>query len=231
VLRDPRVVRVVYTRRSFPYPSVMQTTSGISASRASMIPAAATGGGTNMTLAVAPVCLTPSDTSLNTGRLRCWEPASARGQRLPSTLFLSGRLALWICSAHDFCAILDRLLSMECPLLARKALKQNLGVSVNSQVVPCLGVGRGGGDGSIASGGGRSQRPRSAGLESLHLCKTRCVGNKLELWKSCQCLFSEGWLGESIDKLSDPSCEVPRGRRKRVHRTSATVKHNAPKCR
>lgn len=61
-------------------PSVIQTIKGISASKASSIPAAASGGGTKMTLALAPVSFTPSETFLKTGRPRCVVPASTRSQ-------------------------------------------------------------------------------------------------------------------------------------------------------
>ncbi len=50
-------------------PSVMHTTSGISASNASRIASAAPGGGTKMTLAFAPVAFTACFTVSNTGTL------------------------------------------------------------------------------------------------------------------------------------------------------------------
>jgi|APCry1669189665_1035243.scaffolds.fasta_scaffold148631_1 hypothetical protein len=56
-------------------PSVIQTTKGISASKASMIAPAAAGGGTNTTDALAPAVFTASATSLNTGSPRCFSPA------------------------------------------------------------------------------------------------------------------------------------------------------------
>ena len=48
-------------------PSVMQTMSGMPASAASMMPSAAKGGGTKITVALAPVSFTAWLTVLNTG--------------------------------------------------------------------------------------------------------------------------------------------------------------------
>ena len=56
-------------------PSVIHTTSGISALIASSIPAAATGGGTKMAEALAPACFTASATLAKTGLPKCSEPA------------------------------------------------------------------------------------------------------------------------------------------------------------
>lgn len=134
-------------------PSVMQTTRGISASTASRIPAAAKGGGTKMTfsyyqrlrccdwtsleslpltLALAPVCFTPSLTFLNTGRSRCVEPAWDRNQhmlfihRCNAPIADNNREYLFgICAAHDLCAILDRLSGVESSLLAGETLEKH----------------------------------------------------------------------------------------------------------
>jgi hypothetical protein len=67
--------RVFLSRRKFQTrtmssagtPSVMQTTRATSAAAASMIASAPNGGGTKMTLALAPVSFTASATVLNTG--------------------------------------------------------------------------------------------------------------------------------------------------------------------
>ena len=56
-------------------PSVMHTMSGISASSASMMAPAAAGGGTKMTLALAPPSRIALRTSANTGSPRCFSPA------------------------------------------------------------------------------------------------------------------------------------------------------------
>jgi hypothetical protein len=55
-------------------PSVMQTTSATPASAASMMASAAYGGGTKITVALAPVSCTACVTVLNTGKSRCFEP-------------------------------------------------------------------------------------------------------------------------------------------------------------
>ena len=55
-------------------PSVMQTMRSMPASAASMIESAANGGGTKITVALAPVLFTASETVLNTGRSRCVLP-------------------------------------------------------------------------------------------------------------------------------------------------------------
>ncbi len=55
-------------------PSVMQTTSAIPASAASMTASAANGGGTKITDAFAPVALTASWTVSNTGQPSCVDP-------------------------------------------------------------------------------------------------------------------------------------------------------------
>jgi len=68
-------ISVILTMSCCGMPSVMQTMSPISALIASSIPAAATGGGTNMALASAPVALTASATVANTGLPRCSVPA------------------------------------------------------------------------------------------------------------------------------------------------------------
>jgi hypothetical protein len=77
-------------------PSVMQTISGTSASAASMIASAANGGGTKITVALAPVALTASATVLKTGRSRMLLAALAGGG-----------------PADDLGAVLDRLLGVE----------------------------------------------------------------------------------------------------------------------
>ena len=55
-------------------PSVMQTASGSPASAASMMASAANGGGTKITVALAPVSRTASATVLNTGQPSCVVP-------------------------------------------------------------------------------------------------------------------------------------------------------------
>src|ERR1035437_4475561 len=55
-------------------PSVMQTISGIPASSASRMASAATGGGTQIIVALAPVFSTASATVLNTGQPSCLVP-------------------------------------------------------------------------------------------------------------------------------------------------------------
>ena len=55
-------------------PSVMQTTSERPASAPSMMASAATGGGTNMTDASAPVSRTACSTVSNTGQPSCTSP-------------------------------------------------------------------------------------------------------------------------------------------------------------
>ena len=58
-------------------PSVMQTTSSMPASAASMIASAANGGGTKITDALAPVSFTASCTVLKTGQPSCVRSALA----------------------------------------------------------------------------------------------------------------------------------------------------------
>ncbi len=55
-------------------PSVMHTASGSAASAASRIASAANGGGTKITVAVAPVSRTASATVSNTGHPSCVVP-------------------------------------------------------------------------------------------------------------------------------------------------------------
>ncbi len=83
-----------------------------------------------------------------------------------------GRLALGVRSAHNLGAILNGLSGMECPLFPREALEEDLGIRIDSQITPCLSVGRAGGDGGIASSRGLSQRRGGGVLESLHLCES-----------------------------------------------------------
>lgn len=73
----PSHIRInpIHQERMQHMPSVMQTTSGISAAMASSIPAAANGGGTKIAVASAPVSLTASLTFLKTGRERWVDPA------------------------------------------------------------------------------------------------------------------------------------------------------------
>ena len=66
-------------------PSVMQTTSAMPASAASMIASAANGGGTKITDALAPVSFTASSTVLNTGQPSCVVPPLP-GVTPPTTL-------------------------------------------------------------------------------------------------------------------------------------------------
>src|SRR3954467_14493916 len=66
-------------------PSVMQTTSSTPASAASMIASAANGGGTKMTVALAPVFSIASATVLNTGQPSCVVPPFP-GVTPPTTL-------------------------------------------------------------------------------------------------------------------------------------------------
>ena len=68
-------ISVMRTMSCWGIPSVMQTTRGISASIASSMPFAATGGGTKIAEAVAPVCWTASRTFAKTGFPRCVSPA------------------------------------------------------------------------------------------------------------------------------------------------------------
>lgn len=51
-----------------------------------------------------------------------------------------GRLTLGIRAANNLGAVLDRLLSMECTLLSCKALENDLGVRIDPQITPGLGV-------------------------------------------------------------------------------------------
>src|ERR1700731_2610995 len=66
-------------------PSVMQMTRGISEAAASRIPSAANGGGTKITVALAPVSCTASSTVLNTGQPSCVVPPLP-GVTPPTTL-------------------------------------------------------------------------------------------------------------------------------------------------
>src|SRR5438105_5983527 len=68
--RDLRLFKnaAARTMSSVGMPSVMQTMSGSAASAASMMASAAKGGGTKITVALAPVLLTASATLLNTGQ-------------------------------------------------------------------------------------------------------------------------------------------------------------------
>lgn len=66
---------VILTMSCWGMPSVIHTTSPISALIASSIPAAASGGGTKIALALAPVSFTASATVANTGLPRCSVPA------------------------------------------------------------------------------------------------------------------------------------------------------------
>ncbi len=66
-------------------PSVMQTTSGMPASAASMIASAAPGGGTKITDALAPVFSTASATVLKIGQPSCVVPPLP-GVTPPTTL-------------------------------------------------------------------------------------------------------------------------------------------------
>ena len=66
-------------------PSVIQTTSAIPASAASMIASAAKGGGTKMTDALAPVCFTASATVSKMGHPSCVVPPFP-GVTPPTTL-------------------------------------------------------------------------------------------------------------------------------------------------
>ncbi len=73
------------TMSSAGMPSVMQTTSGMPASAASMMASAANGGGTKITEALAPVSCTACATVSNTGRSRCVVPPLP-GVTPPTTL-------------------------------------------------------------------------------------------------------------------------------------------------
>jgi hypothetical protein len=55
-------------------PSVMHTASGMSAAAASITASAPPGGGTKITVALAPVALMASETVLNTGQPSCVVP-------------------------------------------------------------------------------------------------------------------------------------------------------------
>ncbi len=63
-----------FTMSSVGMPSVMQTINGILASSASRIASAANGGGTKITVALAPVFSTASATVLKTGQPSCVVP-------------------------------------------------------------------------------------------------------------------------------------------------------------
>ena len=99
-------------------PSVMQTTSGIPASAASMIASAANGGGTKITLALAPVSATASATVSKTG--------------MPSTFWppLPG-----VTPATTLRAVLDGLLGVERAFLAGDALDQQPRVLVDEYAI------------------------------------------------------------------------------------------------
>ena len=88
-------------------PSVMQTTSGTPASAASMMASAANGGGTKITVALAPVSFTAWATVSKTGRSRCVRAA------------LAGHHA-----AHHIGAVGDGLLGVERAFLAGEALHE-----------------------------------------------------------------------------------------------------------
>jgi hypothetical protein len=64
----PLMNDVTFSMSMVGMPSVMQTASGMAASAASMMASAANGGGTKMTVALAPVSRTASCTLLNTGQ-------------------------------------------------------------------------------------------------------------------------------------------------------------------
>ena len=64
----------VFTMSSAGMPSVMHTMSGRPASAASMMASAATGGGTKITVALAPVFATASLTVLKMGQPSCVVP-------------------------------------------------------------------------------------------------------------------------------------------------------------
>ncbi len=74
-------------------PSVMQTTSAMPASAASMMASAANGGGTKITEALAPVSVTASATVLNTGQ-PSWVVPPLPGVTPPTTLVWYAAAAL-----------------------------------------------------------------------------------------------------------------------------------------
>ena len=67
-VRLPSMKVITFSMSMVGMPSVMQTTSAMSASVASMIASAANGGGTKITLALAPVSRTASCTLLKIGQ-------------------------------------------------------------------------------------------------------------------------------------------------------------------
>ena len=95
-------------------PSVMQTTSGMPASAASMMASAANGGGTKITVALAPVAFTASRDGVEHGALEMLCAA------------LAGRDA-----ADDVGAVGDRLLRVEGAFLAGEALNDQACVFVD----------------------------------------------------------------------------------------------------
>ena len=70
----PRMNDITLSMSSVGMPSVMQTASGMAASTASMMASAANGGGTKITVALAPVSRTASWTLLKTGQPSCVVP-------------------------------------------------------------------------------------------------------------------------------------------------------------
>lgn len=99
----------------------VHTAKGISASIASLIAAAAIGGGTKMALAVAPVSLMASFTEANTGWPKCVWPAFF-GFVPPTTLD----------------TVLLRDAGMERTLLTCKSLKDHLSILWKQQIFDCL---------------------------------------------------------------------------------------------
>jgi hypothetical protein len=81
----PRMNSVTFSMSMVGMPSVMQTASGMPASVASMMASAAKGGGTKMTLALAPVSRTASWTLLKIGQPSCVVPPLP-GVTPPTTL-------------------------------------------------------------------------------------------------------------------------------------------------
>src|SRR5581483_2417812 len=87
IRRDLRSLRnaAARTMSCVGMPSVIQTIRGRPASAASMMASAANGGGTKMTVALAPVFSTASVTELNTGQPSCVVPPLP-GVTPPTTL-------------------------------------------------------------------------------------------------------------------------------------------------
>ena len=81
----PAMNSVTFSMSMVGMPSVMQTANGMAASTASMMASAANGGGTKITVALAPVSRTASCTLLKIGQPSCVVPPLP-GVTPPTTL-------------------------------------------------------------------------------------------------------------------------------------------------